>query len=115
MPSEEQVGYFKGVLVFLLLLVFLPFIVVFLLKLLVVAGTWTLESITQPLYAIAAGVTFLAVLALGIWVLIASSAGSSRVASPANKPGRATAYCNACGTLNWADATNCHSCRAKMT
>jgi len=107
-------SYLKGGLIFVLLLVLLPLAAVFLLKLLILAGAWTLESITEPTYAIAAGLTFLAVLVIGIWVLVASSGAGSRASTPASIPGRATAYCNACGKLNWADALNCHYCRAQM-
>jgi hypothetical protein len=37
----------------------------------------------------------------------------SAIVSPA--PEEATAYCNACGKLNWAAAPTCHFCRAPMT
>jgi hypothetical protein len=107
--------YFRGVLIFLLLLGFLPLAAVFLLKLLVLAGTWTLESITEPMYAITAGITFLLVLAIGILLLFELSRASSRTSPGAlGAPGRPTAYCNACGKLNWADVLNCHYCRAQM-
>jgi hypothetical protein len=65
--------HLRGVLVFLLLLGLLPLAAVFLLKLLLLAGAWTLESLTEPLYAITAGLTFLVVLAIGIWSLFEST------------------------------------------
>lgn len=109
--------YARGVLLFLVLLVLLPLVAAFLVKLLIVAGTWTLETITEPPYAIAAGVTFLAVLAVGIWFLVALGRGavaSARQVSPNSAPGRPTAYCNGCGKLNWADVPTCHYCHAPM-
>ena len=97
--------YFKSLLVFILLLVLLPLLAVLLLKLLILAGAWTIESLTEPLYAITAGVVFLVVLGIAIWSLVESESRASV---------RPTVYCNACGKRNWADATNCHSCRAQI-
>jgi hypothetical protein len=97
--------HFKRVLTFVLLLGLLPLAAVFLLKLLVLAGAWTLESLTEPLYAITAGIVFLGVIAIAIWSLLERGTPAS---------GRATVYCNACGKLNWADAMNCHYCHAQM-
>ena len=126
--GSDMWRHLRGVLVFLLRLALLPLAAVFVLKLLILAGAWTLESLPDPPYAITAGLVFLVVLASGIWSLVGSTDAldyfrthkSPTLAHPLplarDDPasGRATAHCNACGKLNWADAPNCHNCRAQM-
>jgi hypothetical protein len=115
--TRDMWRHLRGVLVFLLLLGLLPLAAVFLLKVLLLAGAWTLESLTDPLYAITAGLTFLVVLGIGIWSLVPSTDSpgwSGRFQGYDPESGRATAYCNACGKLNWAEVPHCHYCRAQM-
>jgi hypothetical protein len=112
--ARDMWRHLRGVLVFLLLLGLLPLAAVFLLKVLLLAGAWTLESLTEPLYAISAGLTFLVVLAIGIWSLFESTDSPERFQSYDPASGRATAYCNACGKLNWAEVPHCLYCRAQM-
>ena len=105
--------YFKGVCFFVLALALLPLVVAFLVKLLVVAGTWTLQSITEPLYAGAAGVTFLVILGVGIWIVL--SINSDRKLQPPGESAlRPVAFCNACGKPNWANVPNCHYCGTQI-
>jgi len=78
-----------------------------------VAGTWTLQSITEPLYAGAAGLTFLIILGFG--VLVVMSENTNQKSQPPSDPtGRAVAYCNACGKANWANIADCHYCGTHM-
>ena len=105
--------YFKGVCLFLLALALLPLVVAFLVKLLVVAGTWTLQSITEPLYAGAAGLTFLVVLGVGVLIVLSTN-GNQKSQPPGNSSGRAVAFCNACGKVNWANAADCYYCGTHM-
>ena len=103
----------RRVLLFLLLLALLPLVAVFLIKLVVIAGEWTISSLTEPVYAIIAACIFLAVLVADIWALIASGASATLPsnAPPSQQP---VAYCNACGEANWAGVANCHHCHAQM-
>lgn len=113
----------KRALGFILLLALLPLVAVFLLKLLIMAGTWTLASLDEPLYEITAGVTAVAVLAIGIWLLVGIATHNAAMRRQTGtqpytytQPSeRATAYCNTCGKLNWADVPNCQYCRAQMS
>jgi hypothetical protein len=101
-------------MVFLLLLALIPLAAVFLLKLLILAGAWTLESLTEPLYAITASVVFAVVLAIGVWSLVTSTRPTTGNLGRSGAPssGEATAYCNACGKMIWANAVTCHFCHA---
>src|SRR5581483_10769364 len=100
---------------FLFRLAVLPLVAVFSLKVLILAGAWTLQSLPEPIYAVTAGLVVLGVVVSAIWEAVIStrSAVTSRSSTPAS--GQATAYCNACGKLNWANSETCHYCDAGMT
>jgi len=103
----------KSICIFLLLLFLLPLGAVFLLKLIVLAGSWTVASLNDLPYAIVAAVVFLLVIAGGIWFLV-DATRQPRQPVAAKTTTEATVYCNTCGKINCASVATCHYCHAHI-